>query len=46
MGKIKINEIINKTIKEFRDYEPIIAEDDDWGKWNINMVGRLLKILI
>ena len=33
----------NGTIKEFRDYEPIIAEDDYWGQWEINMVKLLLK---
>lgn len=43
MRKIKIDEIINKTIKEFRDYEFIIAEDDYWGQWEINMVKLLLK---
>ena len=29
MEKLKIDEII----KEFRDYEFIVAEDDDWGRW-------------
>ena len=39
MEKLKIDEII----KEFRDYEFIVAEDDDWGQWQINMVELLLK---
>ena len=43
MGELKNNEILNRTIKEFRDYEPIIAEDDYWGQWEINMVKLLLK---
>ena len=38
-----MNEIINKDIKVFRDYEFVVAEDDCWGRWNTNMVGRLLK---
>ena len=45
MRELKIDEIINKTIKEFRDYEFIIVDGDDWGQWQINMVGRLLKPL-
>ena len=40
---MKIVEIINKTIKEFRDYEFITAKDDYWGQWEINMVKWLLK---
>ena len=43
MRELKIDEIINRNIKEFRDYEFIVAEGDDWGKWQIDMVGRLLK---
>ena len=43
MRELEIDEIINRNIKEFRDYEFIVAIDDDWGQWNINMVGRLLK---
>ena len=39
MRELKIDEII----KEFRDYEFIVADEDDWMKWNINMVERLLK---
>ena len=43
MGELEVNEILNRTIKELRDYEPIIAEDDYWGQWEINMVKLLLK---
>ena len=43
MGELESNEILNRTIKELRDYEPIIAEDDYWGQWEINMVKLLLK---
>ena len=43
MGELKNNEILNRTIKEFRDYKFIIAEDDYWGQWEINMVKLLLK---
>ena len=43
MGELEINEILDKTIKEFRDYEPIIAEDDCWGRWNQDTVEWLLK---
>ena len=46
MRELKVDEIINKTIKEFRDYEFIVAEEDDWGQWQINMVKWLLKDLI
>ena len=43
MGELESNEILNRTIKELRDYEPIIVEDDYWGQWEINMVKLLLK---
>ena len=43
MRELESNEILNRTIKELRDYEPIIAEDDYWGQWEINMVKLLLK---
>ena len=43
MRELKIDEIINRNIKEFRDYEFIIVRDDDWGQWNINIVEWLLK---
>ena len=43
MRELEINEILNRTIKELRDYEPIIAEDDDWGRWNQDTVEWLLK---
>ena len=34
---------IDENIKEFRDYEFIVTEGDDWGKWQINMIELLLK---
>ena len=43
MGELESNEILNRTIKEFRDYEFIIAEDDYWGRWNQDTVEWLLK---
>lgn len=43
MEKLKIDEIINKDIKVFKDYKFVVAEDDDWGKWHINMLELLLK---
>ena len=43
MRELENNEILNRTIKEFRDYEPIIAEDDYWGRWNQDTVEWLLK---
>ena len=43
MRELESNEILNRTIKELRDYEFIIAEDDYWGQWEINMVKLLLK---
>ena len=43
MGELENNEILNRTIKELRDYEPIIAEDDCLGRWRQNMVEWLLK---
>ena len=42
-GRIRKYEILNRIIKELRDYEPIIAEDDDWGRWNQDTVEWLLK---
>ena len=45
MEKLKINEIINRDIKIFRDYEFIVAEKDDWGQWRQNTVKWLLKPL-
>lgn len=30
MEKLKIDEIINRDIKIFRDYEFIVADGDDW----------------
>ena len=30
---------------EFALFEPIIAEDDDWGKWHQNAVEWLLEPL-
>lgn len=44
-GELKNNEILNRTIKEFRDYEFIIAEDDYWGRWNQDTIEWLLKPL-
>ena len=32
-----------EELKEFRDYEPIIAEDDCWGRWNQDTVEWLLE---
>ena len=43
MREIEVKEILNRTIKELRDYEPIIAEDDDWGRWNQDTVEWLLN---
>ena len=43
MGELENNEILNRTIKELRDYEPIIAEDDCLGRWRQNTVEWLLK---
>ena len=43
MGELENNEILNRTIKELRDYEPIIAEDDCLGRWHQNTVEWLLK---
>ena len=43
MKELKNNEILNRTIKELRDYEPIIAEDDCLGRWNQNIIEWLLK---
>lgn len=28
---------------KFIDYEPIVAEDDDWGQWNRDTVEWLFK---
>lgn len=43
MGELESNEILNRTIKELRDYEPIIAEDDCLGQWRQNIIEWLLK---
>ena len=43
MGELENNEILNRTIKELRDYEPIIAEDNCLERWRQNMVEWLLK---
>ena len=43
MREIEVKEILNRTIKEFRDYEPIIAEDDYWGRRNQDTMEWLLK---
>ena len=43
MRELESNEILNRTIKELRDYEPIIAEDDCLGRWNQDTVEWLLK---
>ena len=32
-----------EELKEFRDYEPIVAEDDYWGQWNQDTVEWLLE---
>ena len=34
-----------KELKEFMDFEPIVAEDDYWGRWNQNTVEWLLKFI-
>ena len=34
-----------EELKEFVDFEPIVAEDDDWGKWHQNVVEWLLETL-
>ena len=34
-----------EELKEFRDYEPIVAEDDYWGRWNQNTVEWLLEFI-
>ena len=34
-----------KNLKEFMNYEPTIAEDDDWGQWNQDMFEWLFKPL-
>ena len=34
-----------EELKEFVDFEPIVAEDDYWGKWNQNMVEWLLEFI-
>ena len=43
MGELESNEILNRTIKELRDYEPIIVEDDCLGRWRQNIIEWLLK---
>lgn len=43
MREIEVKEILNRIIKELRDYEPIIAEDDYWGRWRQNIIEWLLK---
>ena len=32
-----------EELKEFVDFEPIVAEDDYWGKWNQDTVEWLLE---
>lgn len=34
-----------EELKEFVNFEPIITEDDDWGKWHQNAVEWLLEPL-
>lgn len=34
-----------KELKEFVDFEPIVAEDDYWGRWNQNTVEWLLEFI-
>ena len=34
-----------EELKEFRDYEPIVAEDDCWGRWNQDTVKWLLEFI-
>ena len=45
MRELENNEILNRTIKELRDYEPIIAEDDCLGQWRQDTIELLLKPL-
>lgn len=32
-----------EDLKEFMDYEAVVAEDDDWGQWHQDTVDWLLK---
>ena len=32
-----------EELKEFVDFEPIVAEDDCWGRWNQDTVEWLLE---
>ena len=34
-----------KELKEFVDFELIVAEDDYWGRWNQNTVEWLLEFI-
>lgn len=35
--------MIKEELKEFVNYTPIVAEDDDWGRWHQDTVEWLLK---
>ena len=32
-----------EELKEFVDFEPVVAEDDCWGRWNQDTVEWLLE---
>ena len=32
-----------EELKEFVDFEPVVAEDDCWGRWNQDIVEWLLE---
>ena len=34
-----------EELKEFVDFEPIVAEDDCWGRWNQTTVEWLLEFI-
>ena len=34
-----------KELKEFVDFEPIVAEDDCWGRWSQATVDWLLEFI-
>ena len=34
-----------EELKEFVDFEPIVAEDDYWGRWNQATVEWLLEFI-
>lgn len=49
VAKVGVNRnltMINEdNLKEFVDYEAVVAEDDDWGKWHQDTIDWLLKPL-